>query len=140
MIYDSDIKFSDDIAELVSDELGISKDMVLHHIDFLAHWIKKLTNDPEILTIRIPHLGRMYLNVSKTKEAVSFMSSLPDDTMTPNMNRELELNIKRLENFGKEFEGHRGYNRHKKKAKFTNHYFTKGMSPKELEEWQNKSE
>jgi hypothetical protein len=131
-----EISFTEDICRLVSEETGEPKEKVMHHIEFLVHWIKTLSNSPDVLNIRIPHVGYLYLNISKTKRAVDYFSNIKG--LNDNWKPLLELNRKRLQNFSNQFEGVNGHNRHKKKSKITNKYFTKGKSLKELEDWQNK--
>lgn len=138
MINNKEIAFSKDIAKIVSDKTGYSEDAVMSHIDFLAYWVKELTNDPTILNIRVPHVGYLYLNVSRVKVSVDYFSSLPKESLNKAWMETLERNRTRLETFGKEFDGHTGYNRHKKRTKIVNPYFCKGMDFKQLEEWQNK--
>lgn len=138
MIDEKEIAFSEDIARLVSEETGYSKDAVMSHIDFLAHWIKKLTKDPTILNIRFPHVGYLYLNISRVARDVEHFSNIPKEDMNKAWLKMLELNKIRLDTFGKEFDGHTGYNRHKKRTKIVNPYFCKGMDFKQLEKWQNK--
>lgn len=138
MISQKEIAFSDDIARIVSEETGYPKDVVMSHIDFLSHWIKKLTKDPSILNIRVPHVGYLYLNISRVKRDVEHFSNIPKEDMNKAWVKVLEMNIARLEAFGKEFDGHTGYNKHKKRTKIVNPYFCKGMDLKQLEEWQNK--
>ena len=132
------IAYTDDIARIVAKETGYSKEMVMDHIDFLSHWIKHLTENPKILNIRIPHVGYLYLNISRVNRDFDHFSKLPKDGMSKSWIKMLDKNKVRLETFGKEFDGQTGYNRHKKRTKITNPYFTKKMSLKELEEWQNK--
>jgi hypothetical protein len=108
----------------------------MYHIDFLVHWLKKLSASPDILNVRIPHVGYMYLNISKIKRSVEYFSN--DEDLNESWKPLLDLNRARLETFSNEFEGIDGHNRHKKKSKITNKYFTKGKSFKELENWQNK--
>jgi hypothetical protein len=135
---DSEIAFTKDIAELVAEELGISKEKVLSHIDFMAHWIKTITEDPENLNVYIPHVGYMYLNVSKVQKDYDHFSNLEPDKMKPSWVSKLDNQRVRLDKFNKQFPNLDSYNRHKKKSKFTNNWFNKGMTLQQLEEWQNK--
>lgn len=138
MIRDEEIALTSDVARAVAEELGISKKMASHHIDFLAHWIKKLSKNPQILNIQIPYLGNMFLNISKVKREYDFFSELSEEEMSKSWSNRLELHRLRLEEFNRQFPNLEGYSRHKKKTKIMNSWFTKGMSLKELEEWQNK--
>jgi hypothetical protein len=70
-----EISFTEDICRLVSKETGEPEEKVMHHIDFLVHWLKKLSTSPDILNIRIPHVGYMYLNISKIKRSVEYFSN-----------------------------------------------------------------
>jgi hypothetical protein len=49
----------------------------------------------------------------------------------------MDLMEKRMVYFEEEFKDIKGYNRHKKRSKFSNKHFNKGKNFKELEEWQN---
>ena len=138
MIKQKEIAFSEDIARIVSEKTGYSKDAVMSHIGFLTHWIKELTKDPTILNIRLPHLGYLYLNIGRVQIEVDHFSKVPQESMSKAWMEMLNRNKVRLETFGKEFDGQTGYNRHKKRTKIVNPYFCKGMDFKQLEEWQNK--
>jgi hypothetical protein len=131
-----EISFTEDICKLVSQEAGVPEQKVLHHIEFLVHWIKTLASSPEYLNIRIPHIGYLYLNVSKIEKLVDYFSKSKE--LNKNSSDLLELNRRRLQNFSDQFQDVNTYSRHKKKYKLTNKYFTKGKSFKDLEEWQNK--
>ena len=133
----SEIAFTRDIARSVAEELGMSVEAVESHIDFTVHWIKKLSKDPKNLNIYIPHVGSMYLNIGRVKNDYNHFSKLDTEEMITSWLNQLEKHRIRLEEFQNQFpEG--GYNRHKKRTKITSNWFNKGMSLKELEEWQNK--
>lgn len=133
----SDIAFSKDIAELVAKDLGITKEVALRHIEYMVDYIKKLTNNPEVLNIYLPHIGSLYLNWKRVEVDYNHFSNLPKESMNASWDRQLELNKKRLETFKKEFPKVDKYIRHKKRFKLTSPYFNKGKNIQELEEWQN---
>lgn len=133
-----EIAFTGDIARAVAEELGISKEMAMDHIDFLVHWIKYISRDPHNLNIQIPHIGYMYINVGKVQKAVDHFSTVPEEDMSTSWINQLEKQRVRLQEFNKQFPDLEGYNRHKKRTKIMNNWFNKGMSLQELEEWQNK--
>lgn len=132
-----DIAFSKDIALEVSKKLGISKESALKHIDFLVHWIKKLTEDPEVVNIYIPSIGSLYANWTMMENRVNLLKDKGEDMKLSDENR-IKLFEKKIKKLEKEFEGNAGYNRHKKRFKFTSTYYNKGMSLEEMEIWQNK--
>ena len=133
-----EIAFTRDIATAVSEELGIPRETVMHHIDFMVDWIKEISKDPKNLSVYLPHIGYMYLNVGKVQKDFDHFNSLPKEDMITSWLNQLERNGTRLEEFNKQFPDSKKYNRHKKKTKIMNGWFTKGMTLKELEEWQNK--
>jgi len=132
-----DIAFSKDIAEAVALKLGISKSSALKHIDFFVHWVKKLTEDPDIVNISLPSIGSLYVNWTMMKNRVELLKSKEEDITEFDKKRIslFESKIKKLE---KEFEDNNGHNRHKRRFKFTSTYYNKGMSIEEMENWQNK--
>lgn len=139
MSSEKEIVFTGDIAKSVANELGVSEDMVLHHIDFLSHWVKTLTKDPSVLTIQMPHIGRMYVNISKVEATFKAFDAMDKTGMKTSWLNQLERHRLRIEEFNRQFEDRGGgYNRHKKRSKFFNNWFNKGMSVEELENWQNK--
>ena len=132
-----DIAFTKDIAELVANDLGVSKDVAMSHIKFMVQYIKNLTKNPEILNIYLPHIGSLYLNWKKVEYDYNYFNTLPKETMNYSWSRQLELNKKRLDSFNNEFPKVDKYIRHKKRFKLTSPHFTKGKTIQELEEWQN---
>jgi hypothetical protein len=132
----SDIAYTKDIAESVANELGLSRQFVEDHIDFIVHWVKKLTQDPDVLTINIPSVGRLYLNWNKVYKYYNNQKNSEDDLKSSRLIA-FNLNEKKLESFDKVFGDKKGYNRHRKRSKFSSTYFNKGKSLRELEEWQN---
>lgn len=133
----SEIAFTTDIAQLVADDLGVSKKKALEHIDFTVHWIKTITKNPKALNIYIPNVGYLYLNMSKVERDFNYFNNLSKGSLTPSWLTRLENQKVRLEEFNKQFSTSVGYNRHKKKSKFSNNWFNKGMTLQELEDWQN---
>ena len=67
MIGKTETAFTNDIAEKVAKELGMSKTKILYHIDFMTHWIKCLVKIKDVLSIYLPHIGSLYFNYSATK-------------------------------------------------------------------------
>jgi hypothetical protein len=132
----TDIAFTSDIAEIVAKELNMPKELIEDHVDFMVHWIKKLTMDPEVLTVNIPSVGRMYLNWTKVERDYTYYKD-KEEELSKHKTKMIGVNRKRLEKFGREFEGISGYNRHRKRSKLFSTYFSKGKSLRELEEWQN---
>lgn len=135
---ETDIAYTDDIIDEVAIKLGIPRAKVMHHMDFMVHWIKTLTRDPQILSIYIPHIGTLYLNWSMLEKDHDRISKYSDKDLTKNLRRRIEDDEERLVRFKQEFEGIEGHIRHKKRFKLFNPHFTKGMSLEELENWQNK--
>jgi len=133
----SEIAFTRDIARSVGEELGMSTEAVESHIDFMVHWIKKLSKEPTILNIYIPNVGSMYLNIGRVKNDYEHFSKLGTEEMITSWVNQLERHKIRLEEFQKQFPDG-GYNRHKKRTKITSNWFNKNMSLRELEEWQNR--
>lgn len=138
MSREGDIAFTNDIAILVAAELGISKEKALAHIDFMAHWIKIIANNPQNLSIGLPGIGQLYININKVQKLHNHFSQLDNEELNTSWANRLENHRLRLEAFNNEFPDHEGYHRQKKKSKFFNMWFNKGMSLKELENWQNK--
>ena len=133
-----EIAFTGDIASAVAEELGMPRESVMQHIDFMVHWIKEISKDPHNLSIYLPNVGYMYLNVGKVQKDFDHFSSLPEADMKTSWINQLENHRIRLEEFNKQFPNLEVYNRHKKRTKIMNNWFNKGMTLKELEEWQNK--
>jgi hypothetical protein len=133
-----DIAFTNDIATSVAEELGISKEKALAHIDFMSHWIRIIAEDPQNLSIRLPGIGKLYVNINKVQKLYNHFSQLSSDEFKSSWSSKLESHRLRLEAFNNEFPDHEGYHKQKKKSKFLNMWFNKGMSFKELENWQNK--
>ena len=138
MSHDKEISYTDDIAEEVARELGISKEKVMYHIDFMVHWIKTLTKIPTIQNIYIPHIGSLFLNWSRVKVDYDQFSSMPKESHKSGWEKLMSNDKIRLEEFERKFEGEEGYIRHKKRSKLTSPFFTGGRTLKELEDWQNK--
>lgn len=134
----SDIAFTDDIAVAVAEDLGISKEKALAHIDFMTYWIKTIANNPQNLSIGLPGIGQLYVNINKVQKLYNHFSQLDDEEFKPTWTDKLESHRIRLEAFNREFPDFEGYHRQKKKSKFFNNWFNKGMSLEELENWQNK--
>jgi len=132
-----EIAFSVDIAKDLSKELGLSTECILEHIDFLVHWIKKLTEDPEIVNIYIPSIGSLYANWNLMENAIPILEA-ENEYSKPYKKERAKTFSKRLDRLRKEFEGHVGHIRHKTRSKITSRYYSKGMSLEELEVWQNK--
>lgn len=133
----SEIAFTKDIATSVAEELGVPRDMVLDHIDFMTHWIKTISKNPEVLTIRLPDIGQLYVNISKVQKLYDTFSEMDESEMKTSWLNRLENHRLRLEAFNVEFQEHEGYQRHKKKSKLFNNWFNKGMNLQQLERWQN---
>lgn len=136
-----EMAFNKDIIASVAKELGISEGKVEGCMDFLPDWIRGLAKDPKNKCIYVPHVGTLYLNWSKIKHEYENALEIPEEEMTPNRIKKLERNKTILDGFDEEFKDipDHYYNRHKKRSKMANMYFTKGKNVKELEEWQNKS-
>lgn len=132
----SDIAFTSDIVESIAKDLGVSKDYIEEHIDFIVHWIKKLTRDPKVLSIYIPNIGRMFFNFGRAYDDYVFFKKNEGD-LSNRRKEALDLMEKRMVYFEEEFKDFQGYNRHKKRSKLTNKHFNKGKNMRELEEWQN---
>lgn len=135
---EKEIAFTDDIVEDVAKELGMSKEKVEYHVDFMVHWIKKLTKIPTVLAIFIPHIGTLFLNWSRVQREVDHFGQIPEGQMSTSWKNRLKDNKIRLEKLEETFKNSDGYNRHKKRQKIFNVYHTKGKNLKELESWQNK--
>lgn len=134
----NEIAFTDDIVEDVAKELGMSKEKIAYHVDFMVHWIKKLTKIPEVLAIFIPHIGTMYVNWGKIQNEVDYFGKMPEDELPTQWKNRLRDNRIRIAKLEETFKDNDGYIRHKKRQKIFNVYHTKGKNLKELESWQNK--
>jgi hypothetical protein len=137
MVNNKEVAFTRDIARSVGEELGMSTDAVESHIDFMVDWIKELSKDPKNLNIYVPNVGSLYLNIGRVKNDYDHFSKLHPEEMLSAWVNQLNRHSIRLEEFYRQFPG-AGYNRHRKRTKITSNWFNRGMSLKELEEWQNK--
>lgn len=134
---EKEIAFTEDIADLVAQELGMPREKILHHMGFFSHWVKHLTKLPTVLTVYMPKLGTLFLNWSKVKSEVEYFGKIPEAELSTQWANRLRVNRERLEEFKRVFGDYNGYIRHKKRQKIFNPYYTKGKTLKELEQWQN---
>ena len=139
MIGKTETAFTNDIAEKVAKELGMSKTKILYHIDFMTHWIKCLVKIKDVLSIYLPHIGSLYFNYAATKWEVKKFEHLKDEEMPASWVRRRNQNNEKVGKFLEAFDenGRYRYSRHKRRSKLFNFYFTKGKTLQELEIWQN---
>lgn len=139
---DRKISFNKDIAKSAAEELGVSEKMVLYHIDFIVHRIRRLAAVPNITNIYLPHIGFFHWKWTEIKRIWDLLGNKGvlenKEERWSGMYTRLKDRMEFLEKEGV-FE-HKGYMKHKRGIKIYKYFFTKKMNLKELEEWQNKED
>lgn len=131
------VAYKKDVAKSVAAELGVTEECAMEHIDFFTHWLKQLSRDPKNLNIHIPHIGHMYLNISRLRTEYEYYKNIGEDNLPESWGKKFETNRIRLEEYEKRSGHIKNHNRHLRRTKFTGKWFTLGKSRKQMEEWQN---
>ena len=134
---DNPVAYISDIVKEVSKKTGYSERMVELHVEFLVDWINNKIEDPDVLTIGIPHVGKLYSLVALSRNYYNDYSN-DEKYNKGRWGKLLKFHKNKVDKFeslfGKKVEK---YNKHLRSKKIRNNFFTKGMSSEELEKWQN---
>ena len=135
----SDIIYGEDIVSNVARKLKIPESRVQVVFDFLFWFIRKKSKEPEVFSIKLPKVGKLYLCTEKQKKVL--LERDKRDTVSQKQRKGHRASLEKLETFEKIFKEKAGdkYVRtvHKKGANIHNYFWNKGKTFKELEEIQN---
>lgn len=134
-----DIVYSERIIQNVAQKMGIEEIKVRHVFNFIFPFIKRLSRDPEVFSIHLYGLGRIYMcterwkNVLLKRERYRTVSKRQRDN-----HRRLKAKVDLLEKiFTEKANGGYLYTVHKKRASISNYFYTQKKTLQELEEEQN---
>lgn len=68
----ADITYIEDLAEELAEEHGLSYEEALEMCKLNVDYVYELIKDPDVVTVRFPHLGNMYFNLKRAKYAKVF--------------------------------------------------------------------
>lgn len=137
-----DIVFSSDIITSVSKKLDISERKVKHVFNFLFWFIKRKAREPEVFSINLPFIGRLYLATERLKRAnrekeKKDQVSKRQKIGHKNAKDKIEI-FERI--FQKAADGKYLRSPHKKRSNLNDYFFTKGLTIQQLEAFQNEYE
>jgi len=134
-----DIVYSDQIIKNVAENMGIDEVKVRHVFNFLFPFIKNMSRDPEVFSINLHGIGRIYMcterwrNILLTRERYNTVSKRQREN-----HRRLKAKIDLMDKiYEDESKGSFLYTVHKKRASISNYFYTHKKTLKELEEIQN---
>lgn len=129
----------EDIINEVVKRTGVEKEKITFIFNFLFRYIKKLTKRRDVLTIFIPHLGRLYLKHGYLRREESKLGKKEE------LSREEAIRLSRSKDKLKLLEensepGTSKLKNHYTKPKLKNTYLTTRKTLEELEQFQNEEE
>lgn len=129
----------EDIINEVVKRTGVDKDKVTFIFNFVFKFIKKITKRRDVLTIFIPHLGRMYQKQGDLKREYSILSH--KDELSRSEAIRLSRSTDKLKLLEENSEaGTSKLKNHYTKSKLKNPYLTNKKTIEELEQFQNEEE
>lgn len=134
-----DIVYSKTIVKNVAEKMGIDEKKVQHVFNFLFPFIRKLSRQPEVFSISLFGIGRVYMSTNRWKNVLLNREKYDrvSSRQRANHNR-LKTKIVRCERIFKEAgEGRTLYTVHKKRSSIANWFYTDKKTLLELETIQN---
>lgn len=130
---------SKDIIQKVARRLDLPEEKVAYVFNFLIKYLEKLTWKRGILTIFLPHLGRLYVKKSHLVQQISRLNRQEEKYGLSRLNK---IRLSKLREKNKEIEtnsekGSSKLKLHWKRSKLRNFFFTNKKTFEELENWQN---
>lgn len=137
-----DIVFSEDIIRNVAAKLGVPERKVKHVFDFLFLHIRKLSKEPDVFSIKIPLVGRLYFSSERMR--LANIDKEKRDSVSKRQKATHKISKQKVETFENLYKDKAkgGYLRtvHKKRSNLNCFLYTKGMGIKQLEMSQNEYE
>ena len=136
------IAFDDDIILNVLEKTNYTEKQVVVVYNFLMQNIRKAIREPDRHMLLLPNIGPLYYKVEAARKYIDKLKHMQKTQPLSATQRERLLRFsKKIELFDEYFsektEGKSVFTRHKNKSFINNYFFRKGMTLKEVEEYQN---
>lgn len=128
------ISYKKDWIKDLAEEEGLDIYQAADVVDSIILYIKKLMREPDVATIRLRHVGRLYVALGILKNRRKFYSGRRKST-NKKLEEALDAKIEMLDEHHEKYPYR--YSRYKKMVNIKNFFLTKKMSYKELENYQN---
>lgn len=128
------ISYKKDWIKDLAEEEGLDIYQAADVVDSIILFIKKVMRRPEVATIRIRNVGRLYVSLGSLKRRQRFYTGRRKST-NKKLEDSIDQKIKMLEEHHKKYPYR--YSRYAKMTNIKNFYLTKKMSYEELENYQN---
>lgn len=138
-----DIAFDDDIILNVAEKTGFSEKQVQVVFHFIFFFIKKDIKNPDRHTLRLPHLGLLYIKVEYARHKIERIKKREENggtitRATKDRMERLQYQIDLFDEYYKKYTPEKSkFSVHKYRSTISAYAFTKGMSKAEIEELQN---
>lgn len=134
-----DIVYSEQIIRNVALKMGIEEGKVKHVFNFIFPHLKMLSKKPDVFSLPLMGLGRIYMCTEKWKKVLLSREQYQRVSSRQRENhRKLKTKIDKMEQiFADESKGGFMYSYHKKRASISSYFYTQKKTLQELEEIQN---
>ena len=133
----NNISYKKDWIKDLAEEADLDIYQAADIVDSIILFIKKVMRRPDVFTIRLRHVGKLYSNIGSLRGRIKYYSGKRKGT-NKKYEDMLRKKVKLLE------EAHDrlpfGYSRYKKMVNIKNRYLNKKMNYEELENYQNNGE